>query len=519
MADMNEVYDALRKADAAGDTESVQKLAKYIQSQPQQPEQFKPATTTMQDIGQGLGNIAAGAVRGAGSIGSTLLRPFETAEENAARRQSIDLGLQEMGAQPESMLYQGGKIAGEVAGTAGIGGALAKGVSFAPKLASALQAGGFSPSAGFATNVASGAITGGASAGLTGGDIGTGALIGGGFPAGISGIKKIVPAIFGMTTGAGSESIKQAFQAGKKGGATSKAFTENLRGKVPVAQVLDDVNENIANMGRIRAEQYRANMQTVGSSEKPLSYKGIDKAVDDALGASVTSKGFIKNKAAAGVQKEIADVVEEAKARGMNTAEDFDALKQRIGAIRESIPMNERTAQKVAGDVYNSIKGEIIKQEPKYANAMKDYSDASELLGEIRQTLSNKPNASIDTQMRKLQSLMRNNVNTSYGNRLDLVREMESQGGKEIVPTIAGQALSSPTPRGLQSASTIPASMIGYSAGGIPLAGASLLAGSPRLVGEGAYGAGKLSDLASRIPYSTQALQAARQAAIIESSR
>ncbi len=33
MADMNEVYDALRKANAAGDVESVGKLIAYINSQ------------------------------------------------------------------------------------------------------------------------------------------------------------------------------------------------------------------------------------------------------------------------------------------------------------------------------------------------------------------------------------------------------------------------------------------------------------------------------------------------------
>lgn len=505
------------------------------------PEQQEQTTSMMQDIGQGIGNVAAGAVRGAGSIGATLLSPFESSEENIARRQAMDVGLQSLGAQPESMMYKGGQIAGEIAGTSGIGGTLAKGVQlvpkiasklgyggissaaeFAPKITSALRAGGFGAGKGLGqvgANIAAGAATGGASAGLTGGDVGTGALIGGALPAGISGIKTAAPAILGMTTGAGSESIRQAFQAGTKGGTTAKAFTENLRGKVPVAQVLDDVNANIAEIGRQRAAQYQANMQAVGASAKPLSYKGIDKAVDDALSASVTSKGFIKNKAAASVQKEISDVVEEAKARGMNTAEDFDALKQRIGAIRESIPMNERTAQKIAGDVYNSIKGEIIRQEPQYANAMRDYSEASELLGEIRQTLSNKPNASIDTQMRKLQSLMRNNVNTSYGNRLDLVRQMEAQGGREIAPAVAGQALSSYTPRGLQSASTIPASMIGYGAGGLPLAGLGLLSASPRLVGEASYGVGRLADLGGRIPFSAEALQAARQAGIIETSR
>lgn len=486
--------------------------------QPIQPEQSA--------IAQGAGNVLAGAAEGAGQIGATILSPIDWAARKlgaedsalfpADRRQAITEGLRSMGAQPESALYQTGKIGAQIAGTAGVGGALAKGAAFAPELAGALRAGGFAKDAGLAANIAGGAATGAASAGLTGGDVGAGALIGGALPGGISAVKTTVPAILGVTTGAGSEAINQAFKAGTKGGTTAKAFTENLRGKVPVSQVLDDVNANIAEIGKQRSKLYQENMKAVGASAKPLSYGGIDKAVNNALEASVTSKGFIKNEAAADVQQKIAKVVEEAKSRGMNTAEDFDALKQRIGAIRESIPMNERTAQKVAGDVYNSIKGEIIKQEPAYAAAMKDYSDASELLGEIRQTLSNKPNATIDTQMRKLQSIMRNNVNTSYGNRLDLVREMEAQGGRQIAPAVAGQALSELAPRGLARVSLGGA---GVAATVAPQTLAYAPFASPRFIGETAYGAGHLADLAGRVPFSQQGLEAARLAAIIQGAQ
>lgn len=493
-----------------------------MQSHFDQPSQIKQQeSTVMQDVAQGAGNVLAGAVRGAGSIGATLIRPFETAEENTYRRQQIDEGLRTLGAEPESLLYQGGKIAGEVAGTAGIGGGIAKGVKFAPRFASALQAGGFARGAGLGTNIAAGALTGGSSAGLTGGDVGTGALIGGALPAGVSAIKTTVPAVLGMTTGAGGESIKQAFLAGKKGGETAKTFAENLRGNVPITQVLDDVNANLAAMGKQKADAYRQGMAQVSGDKTVLSFDGIDKAMKTAYDMA-TYKGVIKNVGAAKKLQEAYDAIGKWKQLNpaeYHTPEGMDALKQNIGGILESIPFEERTARNAVGDIYSAVKKEINKQAPVYSKVMKDYSDASELIGEVRKTLSNKPNASVDTQMRKLQSLMRNNVNTSYGNRLDLVREMESQGGREIIPAIAGQSLSTLTPRGIQGATTIPTSLIGYSAGGIPLAGAGLLAGSPRLVGEAAYGTGRLADLASRIPYSKNALEAARLSAIIEGSR
>ena len=122
---------------------------------------------------------------------------------------------------------------------------------------------------------------------------------------------------------------------------------------------------------------------------------------------------------------------------------------------------------------------------------MQDYSDATDQIKEIEKSLSLGQKASADTAMRKLQSLMRNNVSTNYGQRLKLAQELEQKGGGQLMPALAGQALSSPTPRGLQSASTIPTAMLGYGAGGPVMAAGGLLTGSPRLMGEAAYYTGK----------------------------
>jgi len=137
------------------------------------------------------------------------------------------------------------------------------------------------------------------------------------------------------------------------------------------------------------------------------------------------------------------------------------------------------------------VKGEITNQAPVYSKVMKDYSEASNVLKEMERALSLNPKASIDTSMRKLQSLMRNNVNTNYGNRLGLARQLESNGA-EILPAVAGQAMSSMTPRGLQGLSAT-----GIAGAGVmtanPAALAALPLTSPRLVGEAAYGLGAMN--------------------------
>ena len=135
---------------------------------------------------------------------------------------------------------------------------------------------------------------------------------------------------------------------------------------------------------------------------------------------------------------------------------------------------------------------------------MKSYSDSTELIREIERALSLGDKASADTAMRKLQSLMRNNVNTNYGQRLKLAQQLETQGGQQMMPALAGQALSDWTPRGIQRA-TAPLGGVGlFSVGGAPAVIGGAMASSPRMVGEAAYGAGRatrgLLDVGQRVP-------------------
>jgi hypothetical protein len=135
---------------------------------------------------------------------------------------------------------------------------------------------------------------------------------------------------------------------------------------------------------------------------------------------------------------------------------------------------------------------------------MKAYSEATDQIKEIEKALSLGKKASVDTAMRKLQSLMRNNVQTNYGQRLNLARQLEEAGGGQLMPALAGQALSELTPRGLQRATSLPTSLGAFSVGGLPAAIAYGAASSPRLVGGAAYGAGVgargLLDVQRRLP-------------------
>jgi hypothetical protein len=125
---------------------------------------------------------------------------------------------------------------------------------------------------------------------------------------------------------------------------------------------------------------------------------------------------------------------------------------------------------------------------------MKGYSEAAELVQEIEKALSLGQKSSVDTAMRKLQSLMRNNVNTSYGYRDQLAESMIQQGGRDIMPALAGQAMSELLPRGLQRVAAGSGGAGLALTGNVPAAAALAALSSPRLVGEAAYGVGRMTN-------------------------
>ena len=477
--------------------------------------------TTAQRVGQQLGNAAAGLVRGAGSIGATLLAPRDALEGFIARqmgapelapqdrRAAMDSSLEQMGADPDSLAFQGSKLLSEIAGTAGAGGGLANIISnvapraaaAAPGVIQAMRTGGLSaPGANLATRAAGGAISGAATAGLANPeDVGAGAAIGGALPvavktAGVAGdllrrgAGSVAKNVTGLASGVGGEAVETAYKAGRTGGTN---FLDNMRGNVPFTDVLDDAKAALTKMRMDRAAQYRQGMSGVSADKTVIDFAPIDNAVGS-LKSMGNYKGQVINKNASGAVDEIAELVDRWKGLDpteFHTPEGLDALKQAIGDIRDATQFGT-PARKAADTAYNAVKGEINKQAPTYAKVMKDYTQASETLKEVERALSLGNKASADTSMRKLQSLMRNNVNTNYGNRLDMARTLE-ENGAEILPAVAGQAMSSWTPRGLAGATATPLAAIAAYTN--PLALAALPATSPRMLGEVAYGLGAMN--------------------------
>lgn len=159
-------------------------------------------------------DTVAGALRGAGSIGATLLAPVDAGLRAIGlgnvpflgannRRAQLDPALVSLGANPDSMQYQSAKLGAEVLGTGGVGGLLGKlitkipgAITALPTLLPAIQSGGMAANGatgatGLVARTAGGAVNGAATAGLVNqADADTGMMLGAALP----GVAKVLGA-------------------------------------------------------------------------------------------------------------------------------------------------------------------------------------------------------------------------------------------------------------------------------------------------------------------------------------
>ena len=317
---------------------------------------------------------------------------------------------------------------------------------------------------------------------------------------------KSLPSVLGGTTGAGAMAVEEAFKAGKEGGAKGQAFTENMRGTADRLQVLEDTKANLQAMIKQQQDAYRSGMVDIKADQSILSFDDIDKALKNATDR-VTYKGKVTNNYGMSKVEEAQKLIDDwrnSNPQDFHTPEGLDKLKQSLyDEVIADIPLNKKNTLSAVGDIYNSIKSTIQTQAPTYADTMKAYADTAEQVREIERALSQGKKATADAGMRKLQSVMRDNVNTNYGQRVNMVNQLEATspqfgGGIPIKPALAGQTMSSGWPRGVQGVGTVGTAGL-LSQASNPLAAAYLAASSPRIVGEASYLAGQGARQAGKV--------------------
>lgn len=222
-------------------------------------------------------NWVGGGLRGAGDIGATLIRPFESGEENKQRRQDMTDALESLGADPNSMTFGATRLGANIAGTSGVGGLLGGAAAKlgAPNAlvqalsSSGMNAGGATGLPGMAARVAGGAATGGASAGLIDQtSAGTGAAIGGGIP------------LVGKLAGAAGGALGNMLTAGKDAPLARTAIDKY---NIPLG--IADVSPSKTTKALRSILNDAPLTGSIGAAQKEAVQEGFNKAVGGTFGS------------------------------------------------------------------------------------------------------------------------------------------------------------------------------------------------------------------------------------------
>jgi hypothetical protein len=309
-------------------------------------------------------------------------------------------------------------------------------------------------------------------------------------------------------THTGGRPLREAYGAGqvaKLDPARAQAFQQALRGGITAEDTVDAARSGIDGIKQQQGQAYRSGMLDISRDKTILDFRDIDAAINKNKNIGTYKGADLETPKVKDVRDRMVDKIDNWKQLGYflgadeyHTVEGFDALKKSLGYIAAETERGT-PASKVAWGIYNSVKDTITQQAPVYAKIMEGYSDAEKLIQETERELIGKNYKAVGTALRKLQSIMRNNVHTSYGERERLAEILVQNGATHLMEYLAGQALSSWTPRGFGKA--VGSADLVYGIGQTLLGHPQVLAAtlltlptmSPRLLGEAAYYAGRMS--------------------------
>lgn len=324
-------------------------------------------------------------------------------------------------------------------------------------------------------------------------NVGTGTLggtiLGGAIPiagttlkAGTKVLGKGLKNIGSVLTGVGGDAFERAYNAGKRG---SLNFLKNMRGKISSDSVVADAKNALQEMTQGNNELYRANMKEAFADTTKLNVNKIGEKInsiiaEETLGGAVPLSGAEKK-----VLNEAQELLQPAfKNRVAQTTQGLDKIRRKIAGINTDFGTNENRIKK---NIENAIKDSISEQRPEYRKGLQTFARNKAQIDEIQKTFSLGDKASNDTVLRKLQSLGRNNVQTGYGRRNELMDILDYHGN--LRDAIYGQSFNAIMPRGAVAKGLAGLSIYTHN---LP----ALAVQSPRLMGELTYGLGKAANSA-----------------------
>lgn len=317
--------------------------------------------------------------------------------------------------------------------------------------------------------------------------------------AALRGIGRAGTQVLGKTTGAGDKAISDAIKAGQRG---DTSFLKNMRNPLDVDKLEKQVEENFNKIKQRRGRAYNEDLSRIKqeTADKKLNLKAV---VDDVKTIVRDVEGDMPEL----VDGDMARVLDKTKEYvnavykkpSNQNVDGFDRLKKAV----EGITTKEGTpADAIKTQITNSIRNQIMKQSPEYKAVQDAYARDSQIIDDLKNVFSLNRNANSETILKKIQSTARNNANTDWGYRGELLKKIDPTG--EIQDKISANALNSWQTRGLIGSGAFYGGLFT----GNPLLFAS---SSPRAVGEVAYkvgqGINKLAPQRSHTPELAQILR------------
>lgn len=332
----------------------------------------------------------------------------------------------------------------------------------------------------------------------------------------------------GLTSGTGPKPIIQSARAGYSPipEARSAWRRQYAGGDDTIKDVVDTSQRGVRGMKKQRGLQYKVNKMEMRSATggQPIDLNPVIHAIDNSdfgkfdPGGGLPKEDLVTDKALAvrdAVRQEVVDWSKKgattADAVRYHSAEGLDALKRKIGNIRNSQPYGS-TERQIADHAYREVWKQIEKVYPDYAKMMKGYEDASNLIQEIEGSLAikqqgGKGGVNIERATQRLLGIFRDSP--SSGRRMDLVKMLQENGATHLMEMLSGRAMSPWMPQGLSryfAGATGAGGAAGLSpwAALLPYADPTLLLAlpfqSPKVVGGAAYAGGTAARHLGKLP-------------------
>lgn len=312
-------------------------------------------------------------------------------------------------------------------------------------------------------------------------------------------------ALFSFTAGKPFKSFQDAARAGFE---QNPEFIRHLSGEGSPEEIVNRVEGAIASIAENRGKEYIAGMKDPTASQVPLGYSNIDTAIQSSV-PKFTHLGKVYNQEAKNAFDKAVSKVDEWRNQpaqpGAHTIEDMDRLKRALDEIHVEYSKDfgaDSPAARVVSDIRRSVFDTIKAQDPRYAEVMEKYAEATKQLKEMRKDVLGGRSTTVGAKMRKLLSRGKDRAHKDQ-----LIAELEAID-PEIGYALAGHELSALIPQGAVAkiAGGVKAGLTGAGVGAATAFSPSTFALAPAFMPAAAgltqYGLGAAIGLPSKMPLS-----------------